>query len=417
MSTTTDTPLSRYLRRPRDDADAAASVRGMLRAIRTHLGMDVAFLSQFTDGRRVFRSVDSALAEPPVREGASDPIEESFCGMVIDGRLPELIQNANDLPAARALDVTAALPVGAHLSVPVRLADGTTYGTFCCFSLGPDDSLTDRDVALMRVFADMAAEQIDREIAEAREEREARERITAAVRDGCMAMVYQPVIDLRDHEVMGFEALTRFTGRPRRTPDVWFAEAAAIGAGLEPEVVAAAKGLHALEHLPSHHFLSVNVSPETILSDELGRVLAQWPTDRIVLEITEHAAVLEYAALQGALARLRTSGVRIAIDDAGAGHASFRHVVHLAPDIIKLDMGITRHIDADRSRRALAAALVGFARETGAQIVAEGVETHGELTVLQELGVDAAQGYLLGQPMTCARAVAFTASRSRQGTP
>jgi EAL domain-containing protein (putative c-di-GMP-specific phosphodiesterase class I) len=206
---------------------------------------------------------------------------------------------------------------------------------------------------------------------------------------------------------IGVEALARFATLPPRPPDVVFAEAAAIGQGIEPEIAALTAALPTLERLPRDLFLSINVSPQTILGPELGTALIGTALDRVVLEITEHAAVDEYARLATALAPLREAGVRVAIDDAGAGHASFRHVVDISPDIIKLDLGITRHIDRDRSRRALAAALIGFARETGALIIAEGVERAAEFEVLRDLGIDAVQGYYVARPMGANDAVTW----------
>jgi EAL domain-containing protein (putative c-di-GMP-specific phosphodiesterase class I) len=96
--------------------------------------------------------------------------------------------------------------------------------------------------------------------------------------------------------------------------------------------------------------------------------------------------------------------LRIAVDDAGAGYASFRHILNLAPDLIKLDVFLTQNIHTDRARRALAAALIRFSEETGSKIIAEGVETTLQLKVLRELGVTKAQGYLLGRPMPLASA-------------
>jgi EAL domain-containing protein (putative c-di-GMP-specific phosphodiesterase class I) len=104
--------------------------------------------------------------------------------------------------------------------------------------------------------------------------------------------------------------------------------------------------------------------------------------------------------VESVLRPLRSDGLRLAVDDAGAGYASFRHILKLAPDIIKLDMSLTRHIDTNRSCRALASALIRFAAETGSTVVAEGVETDAELHALRELGVVKMQGYLLGRPMT-----------------
>jgi EAL domain-containing protein (putative c-di-GMP-specific phosphodiesterase class I) len=119
---------------------------------------------------------------------------------------------------------------------------------------------------------------------------------------------------------------------------------------------------------------------------------------RIVVEITEHERVEDYALLGSALDHLRMLGARIAIDDAGAGFASLRHTLQLSPDIIKVDISLTRDIDKDRAKRALASALISFADEMGMSIVAEGIETKTELATLLELGVPFGQGFYLAKP-------------------
>ena len=118
-----------------------------------------------------------------------------------------------------------------------------------------------------------------------------------------------------------------------------------------------------------------------------------------MIEITEHTDVDNYEDLVRALQPLRQRGIKLAIDDAGAGYSSLRHILHLRPDYIKLDMDLIRHIDIDPARRALASALIGFARDTGSVIIAEGVETASEFATLQSLGVEQVQGYFLGRPM------------------
>jgi EAL domain-containing protein (putative c-di-GMP-specific phosphodiesterase class I) len=117
-----------------------------------------------------------------------------------------------------------------------------------------------------------------------------------------------------------------------------------------------------------------------------------------MLEVTEHASIQDYSVIAAKLAPLRQLGLRLAVDDAGAGYASFRHILKLKPDVIKLDASLVGAIDQDRGVRALAAALIRFAEETGSKIVAEGVETQEELNVLRQLNVNKAQGYLLGRP-------------------
>jgi EAL domain-containing protein (putative c-di-GMP-specific phosphodiesterase class I) len=116
-----------------------------------------------------------------------------------------------------------------------------------------------------------------------------------------------------------------------------------------------------------------------------------------VLEITEHDAIEDYAALRAALAVLGPT-VRLAVDDAGAGYASFRHILELAPDLVKLDLGLIRGIDGDLARQALLAGMVHFAVKREILLVAEGIETGEELDVLRSLAIPCGQGYLLGRP-------------------
>lgn len=146
------------------DRHAPMSLDGILNAVRTHLGMDVAFISEFTDGRRVFRHVENAEDKKCIEVGASDPLEESYCHWIVRGKLPQLIRDPADHPFTASFAVTKSLPVGAHLSVPIRLRNGDIYGTFCCFSSQPDPSLTSRDLATMEAFAQLAGEQIQKAI-------------------------------------------------------------------------------------------------------------------------------------------------------------------------------------------------------------------------------------------------------------
>ena len=392
------------------------STQSALQAIREHLGMEVAFVSEFVGGQRVFRQVDAAGDDPPIRAGGADPLEDSYCQRVVDGRLPELIHDASTLPAARELPVTTALPVGAHLSVPIRLSDGRVYGTYCCFSSTPDHSLTQRDLAMMRVFADLTAEQVERELQRTRERQEALARVTGAVAGDGLSLAYQPIVDLERHDVVGFEALARFAGTPTRPPDAWFAEAAGIGWGLDLDLAALRLALADLARLPPGTHLAVNLSPASAASATLAAVLAPVALERLVVELTEHALVADYDHLATALRPLRERGLRVAVDDAGAGYASFRHILRLRPDLIKLDMSLTRDVDADPARRALATALITFAAETGATIVAEGVETADELRTLRGLGVRLAQGYYLGRPAPLAEAAERPPGLGRGGT-
>ncbi len=253
-------------------------------------------------------------------------------------------------------------------------------------------------------FSPDVASTVVRELSEqlaGKEEAEARRarvlaRIQAVIEHGGIHPVYQPIVDLVKGRVTGVEALSRFdTGMPLQ----WFEEAAGVGLREELESSALAVALAGLPALPPDAYLSLNLSPSTLLRRDVARLLGAVPLERIVIEMTEHAPVGDYEALNRALEPLRHAGVRVAVDDAGAGFASLRHILLLVPDIIKLDISLTRGIDADRPRRALSCALVAFARETSTTIVAEGIETDAELRTLKEIGVAEGQGFLIARPM------------------
>lgn len=220
-------------------------------------------------------------------------------------------------------------------------------------------------------------------------------RIREVIRNGGLRAVYQPIVDLGRGQVSGVEALTRFrSGEPLE----WFEDAARVDLREELETAAVSAALAGLPGLPSHAYLSINLSPATLLRRDLRRVLSATPLERVVIEMTEHAAVDDYERLNAVLVPLREAGARVAVDDAGAGFASLRHILRLAPEIIKLDISLTRGIDGDRPRRALSYALVAFARETRTTIVAEGIETAAELHALRDIGVTHGQGFLLARP-------------------
>jgi EAL domain-containing protein (putative c-di-GMP-specific phosphodiesterase class I) len=210
-------------------------------------------------------------------------------------------------------------------------------------------------------------------------------------------MVFQPIFDLASSQIVGVEALARFSSTPNQTPDKWFAEAAELGLGTELEMLAVTAAVSEIDKLPPDEYMAVNVSPSTAMHPGLTGVLTPGG-ERIVLELTEHARVDEYDLLVEALDRLRCLGTRVAVDDAGSGYASLRHILRLRPDIIKLDIDLTQGINADPARRSLATALVVFGNEIGATITAEGIETTEELDALRQLQVRCGQGYHLARP-------------------
>jgi EAL domain-containing protein (putative c-di-GMP-specific phosphodiesterase class I)/CheY-like chemotaxis protein len=240
--------------------------------------------------------------------------------------------------------------------------------------------------------------QLRREGLSAAEEQIRVDRIRRAVAGTTFTIVFQPIFDLRDGRVAGAEALARFNGEPIRPPDQWFREAASVGLGVDLELAAVAMALTQAMQLPPDTYLALNLSHRTAMSPRLLDMLTNASIEFVMIELTEHERVEDYEALDAALGALRSIGVRLAIDDAGAGYSSLRHILALDPDIIKLDISITHRIDKDRRRRALARALVAFAQEMEAAIVAEGIESREELDALLELGVHFGQGFYLARP-------------------
>jgi PAS domain S-box-containing protein len=225
-------------------------------------------------------------------------------------------------------------------------------------------------------------------------------RIQAIIADRAFMPVFQPIVDLTTRAVVGYEGLTRFADGSR--PDEVFAAAARCDLGIELEAATVAAILDASGPLPATAWLNLNVSAELVLAGEpLASLLARWGW-QIVLELTEHIAVSDYSALRAALERLGPN-VRLAVDDAGAGFASLRHILELRPDYVKLDRGIVHQIHRDPARQALVAGMVHFAAKTDATLVAEGVETEAEARQLKQLGVVLAQGYRLGRPVLADR--------------
>lgn len=404
----------------------APVVRQLVASARTLLGTQTAFLSRVhhaaspqgqgqsqgqgqgvehsqagneTD-RQTFVVIASSPGAPTVREGDTiDPLQ-GYCSLMLSGQIPPVVTDLRVHPLTALMPVTAATGAGTYCGVPVHLPDGSLYGTLCGLDRDTDVALDAQHIQALRALANLIGTRLALGAPEHRHLQDRRRRFAPFLSGHHRRTVIQPIVDLRDGITAGYEALSRFTdatGQARR-PDHVFSEAAGLDLGVQLEHAAASSALDLLPLLPEGSYLSVNFSPRTLLAPDTHELLVAHRLDRVVIELTEHEEVTSYAALQQALAGLRAAGARLAIDDTGAGFAGLQHLAQLVPDIVKLDISFVRDIDIDPTRRAVARAMSSFAAEIGARLVAEGIETAEERSVLQELGATHGQGYLLGRP-------------------
>jgi EAL domain-containing protein (putative c-di-GMP-specific phosphodiesterase class I) len=364
----------------------------LLRTARSSLGLSVSFVSRLDETTQHLEVVESEVPTP-FRAGQSRLRRNSPCQAILDGALPSVIPDTAALPADQQFPVPS---IRSLVSVPIVLSDGSLYGTFCAAGFSSEPSLTARDKTLMDVLAQAASAIIEPTVHERARRSAIEDRLLPVIEAGGPIVVLQPIVDFATGRFVGAEALSRFPAAWSMPPDVCFDEAHSIGLGNHLELLALERAAEYLPSVPGH--LAMNVSPEALLAPECGLLLDRLPLDRVVLELSEHDAVSDYGLLMSVLAPRRARGMQLAIDDVGAGFSSLRHIVLTAPDVIKLDRTIVTGIGTDAVLGTLVNALVGFAHECRARVVAEGVETASDAEVLRGLGVDHGQGWFFGRP-------------------
>jgi EAL domain-containing protein (putative c-di-GMP-specific phosphodiesterase class I) len=371
----------------------------LLRTVRRHLDLDVAFIAEFTGDMRIFRYLDGRPGETPLEVGSGHPITETYCHDVAAGRIDLIVDALSD---QRVLDrpVTSDLGIRTYAGVPIRFSDGRTYGTLCCFSHDIHPEISARDIMSLRMVAEVASHYLERQEAERTLIADTRKQINALMADpSSIDFVFQPMVDLREMRTVGVEALARFD---HSGPAEVFAAAAVAGLGIEFETFATTRALEALDSLPVDVGLSVNASAETLVDPRFRQVVGGVPTGRLTVEVTEHIAVESYDELVVARRWMHERGIALAIDDVGMGFSGLHHILRTGPDKLKIDRAVVAGVDADPARQAMVDALCRFADRTGMTIVAEGIETHEELSELCRLDVQVGQGYLLGRPASLA---------------
>jgi diguanylate cyclase (GGDEF)-like protein len=327
--------------------------------------------------------------------GAADA-SETLRRLTADSTLAKALPNAGDERDVIAMPVTCRDRVVAVLTV---------WGPGCMPALSPILEV----VATMLAGAWSAQAQPSVERFDAPgslvPDRRLRGTISSLLTSGTIVSALQPIVRLINDTVIGYEALARFPPRTRiRTPDQLFGAAAALNMQSAVDLACVRAALQAASNIGEAD-LFVNVLIGTLVDQSgvaaLDKAVHEARVDpaAVVLEFSEREPVPDLALLQRIAAELRARGFRIAVDDAGAGHASMRVIAELRPEFIKVDRSLITAIDADRARRALVVALLSFSGHIGARVIAEGIETQREQETLQSLGVQFGQGWLLGRPV------------------
>ena len=251
---------------------------------------------------------------------------------------------------------------------------------------------------------------VEEAIADAMQQREREERqrnvyLRRILRGGQVRAVYQPIVDLVERRVIGYEALTRLKREGFRSPDQLFRVAHESGALWTLERLCRQRALETLPPLEEDQLLFLNIEPDSMFDPQLRDAAflrqmkdAGLAPRRVVLEVTEHAAVRDFASLRRVLEEIRAMGFRLAMDDVGSGYAGLQSIAEIRPDFLKIDMSLVRDLHLNAIKRELITTIRRFSEKTGIAIVAEGVESEAELASLANVGVRCAQGFLFAEP-------------------
>ena len=373
------------------------SVQRILNTAREQLEMDLVWLSRFVNGRHIFEAFAGDPARFRLSLDSDVALADSYCIRVLDGRLPSVLPDTAADERTANMSVTSQFQLGAYVGVPVFVRRGELFGMLCAVSRGPEPSLRHRDAKLLRMLAGLLSEPLTASLAHNVQSSAFVRNATSMLDAGGMTVDLQPIIDLGSDEVVSLEALARFAHYPYSV-EGWFAQAHEAGCGPEMEIDAVVNAHRLLDQVPHRVTLAVNASPDVACSEALLEVVTGIDPGRVVVEITEHRRASEPSMFAWAIRRLKSHGVQVAIDDAGTGYSDLRQILELQPDIVKLDRALIDGVDTDPVKMALVQALVAFGRDTGIQLVAEGVSSLSIRDAVRELKVDCGQGYALGRP-------------------
>lgn len=379
---------------PTPEATAAA-ICGALRSLP---GIEAAAMLSVENGSGTVLAIEGDARQVPA---AGSPIPKSLLRELRErSRTGAWRWQADDPHSALAAWLGA--EVRALIGVPI-LDDGQPRAALLAFTASPSRLPAVANQLPSAVdLAEVAGALLIPPLREREAAGKRRDEIASIVDRRQFSAVFQPIVELRTGRVVGYEALTRFADNTPAKDR--FAQADALGLSVELEGACLRAALAEAGVLPRRAWLSLNVSPALLLDERLPALVRD--VDRpIVLELTEHQPVSDYGAVREAL-KVIGRGIRLAVDDAGAGFASLRHLAELRPAIVKLDRDLIAGVARDGARQALIAGLRHYAERSHCALVAEGIETDAERHAVEGLGVRLGQGYLFGAPSTTGASLA-----------
>ncbi|NJO54195.1 MAG: EAL domain-containing protein [Bacteroidales bacterium] len=249
-----------------------------------------------------------------------------------------------------------------------------------------------------------------------------------AIEDRQFRLAYQPIIDLSGRRrLAGFEALVRWQHPERGVLGPGEFLDVATSAGLDGELCAftikvAARQMRAwIDQGFEPGYVAINLSATELRDSSVpARVVAALAEYRLLprhleIEITENVVISQDTKIEANLEALHHLGVRIALDDFGTGYSSLAHLKRFPVDVLKIDQSFVRDMESDPDDAVIARTIVRLAHSLDLKVVAEGIETEGQLARLRRMGCDRGQGYLIARPALAEQATAWLAARQRHG--
>lgn len=211
--------------------------------------------------------------------------------------------------------------------------------------------------------------------------------------------VYQPIVNIATTSIIGFEALSRGPRGEFESPDVLFRAAYEAELVFQLDRLCHERAIRGLRRMGGEQLLFVNMEPLSIFDPSLIEKVPPGLAARIVFEVTEHAAISDFATFRQAVQLVKAGGFRLALDDVGSAYSGLRLISEIEPDFIKLDMELTRGAHESRVKKELVRAVSRFCDDSNVPMIVEGIESAEELDAIADVGVKLVQGYFLGRPV------------------